>query len=242
MLEIRLQQISDNIQRDLELLKDYEDALRLEEEPRRRAKYNKAIEELRTSVTRYQSEFDALGGSTMVVHSEQAIQVSQQLRQLNEALADVIDKQFVIHAELRSVHRAILGEFNHYERSIAAPIVAQLSEQQLVQTQAVMHQLSEQRIPEELMQETLSAVREILAEIRKRETESGKKVLPAELDALPTIIDDPKLEIRHRIKVTTPIIPFLIAHEAEISLNHATNLQFLWARFFRKVRGGYDDD
>lgn len=56
MSNIRLQQLNDNIQQDLELLKDYEDALRYEDDPRRRARYRREIEKLHESAARYKEE------------------------------------------------------------------------------------------------------------------------------------------------------------------------------------------
>src|SRR5690606_33899207 len=58
--ETRLQQLQDNIQQDLELLKDYEDALRYEDDPRRLARYRRAIAELKTSAANYKEEIAAL--------------------------------------------------------------------------------------------------------------------------------------------------------------------------------------
>lgn len=57
---IRLQQLHDNVQQDLELLKDYEDALRYEDDPRRRARYRREIEKLRESAARYKEETASL--------------------------------------------------------------------------------------------------------------------------------------------------------------------------------------
>ncbi|MFM6060146.1 MAG: hypothetical protein ACKPBT_18800, partial [Microcystis aeruginosa] len=56
----RLQDLADNIAKEQELLKDYEEALGLEDEPRRIKKYYREIERQRESVTRYQQEFAEL--------------------------------------------------------------------------------------------------------------------------------------------------------------------------------------
>lgn len=57
---LRLQHLEDNIKQDLALLKEYEDTLRYEDDPRRKAKYSREIEQLRESATRYQKEYSEL--------------------------------------------------------------------------------------------------------------------------------------------------------------------------------------
>jgi predicted DNA-binding protein YlxM (UPF0122 family) len=51
--DLRLQHLEDNIKQDQDLLKDYEDSLRYEDEPRRKAKYRREIDQLRESANRY---------------------------------------------------------------------------------------------------------------------------------------------------------------------------------------------
>ena len=56
----RLKDLEDNIRKDQKLLKNYEDELRYESDPSRRANYSRQIERLRESLTRNQQEYDKL--------------------------------------------------------------------------------------------------------------------------------------------------------------------------------------
>ncbi|MDJ0800606.1 MAG: GUN4 domain-containing protein [Calothrix sp. MO_167.B12] len=56
----RLQDLQDNIAKDEKLLKDFEDALRYEKDPRVIAGYRREIERQRESITRYESEMREL--------------------------------------------------------------------------------------------------------------------------------------------------------------------------------------
>ena len=56
----RLKDLEDNIRKDQELLKNYEDELRYESDPGRLANYSRQIERLRESLTRNQQEYDEL--------------------------------------------------------------------------------------------------------------------------------------------------------------------------------------
>jgi tetratricopeptide (TPR) repeat protein len=56
----RLRDLEDNIRQDLKLLKEYEDELRYETDPRRLARYRREIERQRESLAHYQQEYDEL--------------------------------------------------------------------------------------------------------------------------------------------------------------------------------------
>ncbi len=58
--EKRLKVLEDHINNDLDLLKEYEDVLRDETHPRRKAKYRREIERQRVSLAQYQQEYDQL--------------------------------------------------------------------------------------------------------------------------------------------------------------------------------------
>jgi predicted DNA-binding protein YlxM (UPF0122 family) len=68
--DLRLQQLADNIRKDTDLLKEYEDILRFEDDPIRIAKYNHMIERLRNSVKNYTKEYDDLQKQAMGTSSE----------------------------------------------------------------------------------------------------------------------------------------------------------------------------
>ena len=56
----RLEDVEDNIGKDLKLLKDYEDELRYETDPRKMTKYEREIERQRKSLAQYWNEYEGL--------------------------------------------------------------------------------------------------------------------------------------------------------------------------------------
>ncbi len=58
--QARLQQLTDNIEQDLSLLKEYEDQLRLSGDPKERARSRREIERLKASLAEQQQEYDEL--------------------------------------------------------------------------------------------------------------------------------------------------------------------------------------
>lgn len=82
----RLGDLVDNIAKALDLLKEYEDALLFEDDPRRRARYTREIERLRVSVARYRSEYDELKASAVGELLPALHDLDAQLRQANSRL------------------------------------------------------------------------------------------------------------------------------------------------------------
>ena len=89
-IELRLRHLEDNIKQDWELLREYEEALRYEDEPRRKAKYNREINNLRESANRYEKEYDELKTQIHGESSPQMQNVAIQLQQINTSLADFV--------------------------------------------------------------------------------------------------------------------------------------------------------
>lgn len=56
----RLQDLADNIQQSETLLKSFEDALRLEDDPRRKMRYDQEVQQIKTSITQYRQEYRQL--------------------------------------------------------------------------------------------------------------------------------------------------------------------------------------
>jgi hypothetical protein len=88
----RLCDLADNIAQDLELLKEYEDTLRYEDEPRRKVKYRREIERLRRSATRHQGEFDELQAQVAGISPAVMQDVAVQLQQMNTELDKLLSR------------------------------------------------------------------------------------------------------------------------------------------------------
>ena len=70
----RSQNLADNLAEDLELLKEFEDELRYETNPRRRGKYRKEIERQQQAIATYKQEYadlqNLLKGSSSFAQSD----------------------------------------------------------------------------------------------------------------------------------------------------------------------------
>lgn len=234
---IRIQHLLDNIQKDLDLLKEYEDALRLEDEPRRRAKYCREIEQLRESAAGYKREYDELQIQVVDKLSVPLQNVGAQLNQMETKLDTLLEGQKTIQDNLVDLRKTILARFDSNEKTIIATIVDHLDEEQLVNTQAVLERLATRQFAENEQQDTLVAVRDSLNEIRQNEKFLLDSSLTSELENISAIVDAPKLDVSNKLKVTVPIIPFILSYEGEIGLKSGMNLESAWKNLLKKVRG-----
>lgn len=229
---IRLRPLSDNIRQDLALLKDYEDALRYEDEPRRRAKYRQEIEQLRESATHYQREYSELRAWVTGEPSADMQNIATQLRQMGVKLDTLLAGQTAIHDDLGHLRQTVLDRYDTGEQTIIATITERLDQTQLTTVQAVLDALEEDRLPETEMLQVLNAVQQILVELEQRNI-----ALPAQ-QPVAEAIATPTLDVKHKLKITLPIVPLLLGYEGEVQLGSGMNLETVWERLVRWVRGG----
>ena len=233
---LRIQHLADNIQKDLDLLKEYEDTLRLEDDPRRRAKYRREIEQLRESAASYKTEYDELriqitGKPTVAMQNVEA-----QLHQMDTKLSTLLVGQKTIQDTLVNLRRTVLARFDANEQTIITTIVDRLDQEQLVNTQAVLDSIATRQFAENELHETLVAVRDTLNEIRQKETFLSDSHLTSEIGDLSDVVDAPELNVSHKLKITIPIIPFILSYEGEMALKSGINLESAWHRLLSKVR------
>jgi hypothetical protein len=107
----RVRDLADNIKKDLDLLKKFEDALRLEDDPRRRTRYSTDIEQLRESAASYQREYAELQSPRVEVPSAAMLNVAAHLQQLDTKLNRLADEHTlpVSLAKLPSTNPELFG-------------------------------------------------------------------------------------------------------------------------------------
>ncbi len=92
----RLRNLADNTAQDLALLKEYEDALRYEDDLRRRARYRRETEQLRESLARYQKEYDELRAQVIGEPPAEMQDVVTRLQQMDTKLDTLLTGQRTI--------------------------------------------------------------------------------------------------------------------------------------------------
>ncbi len=237
LTELRLQDLADNIRQDLNLLKEYEDELRYETDPRRLVGYRREIERQRESLTRYLQEYDELQKQVTGEPSAEMVDTADLLRQMDAKLDDLLEGQENMQQDLNYLRKTLLARFDTSEQAIISAIVQRLDQNQLATVQSILDEIEAHSVPENELQETLSAIQQALLEIRQTEMGLYDSQLVSEAKNLSDVVDDPKLDVNHKLKVSVPIIPLILSYETEVELKSGLNLKAAWQRLKARVRG-----
>ena len=232
ILTRRLKDLEDNIKQDSALLKNYEDELRYEDDPRRKGKYNRAIEQLRESANRYQQEYDRLhqqitGESTVQMHS-----VAIQLEEVNNRLDRLSAGQKAIYGNINHLRQGLLAHYEAGEKNIISAITYQLNESQINTISALLDAIEANKVSDAEMQNILPSIQEGLSILQQRGI-----TLTGSQEEIVQVINAPQMDFKHRLKVAVPIIPFILDYEGELELGTGINLKEALKQFRARLIG-----
>ncbi|MHC0064706.1 hypothetical protein ACWATR_17700 [Nostoc sp. UIC 10890] len=230
--DLRLQHLEDNIKQDQDLLKDYEDSLRYEDDPRRKAKYTREIDKLRESANRYQKEYDELRMQITGESNVQMQNVAIELQQMNTRLDRLYAGQKVIFENINHLRKGLLARYNAGEQNIIVAITEQLNQAQMVMISTVLDAIETDQVTEQEMQLILQGIQQNITKLQQNGT-----ALPPSQAALAEVINAPELDFKHRLKVGIPLIPFILDYEGELELGTGINLKGAWQALVLRFRG-----
>lgn len=225
----RLSDLADHVAQDLALLKEYEDALRYEDDPRRRARYRREIEQLRESAARYQREYDELRGWVAGEPPAAMSGVADLLQQMNAKLDAFQTSLGAIQEGLADLRQAVLARFDASEQKIISTVVRQLDQSQLIIVEAVLDALEADRLPEAEARQVSDATGQAIGELQQKGLLRDQQVAE--------IITRPALDMKHKLKIMVPIIPMILSYEGEVELKSGLDLETVWQRLIYKIRG-----
>jgi replicative DNA helicase len=220
----RLRDLETHISKDQELLKDFEEALRYEKDPRLKAGYRLEIERQWESLTRYKQEYAELEQEISNTPNAQMQKVESQLQQMDVKLNVLMSGQVAIYENQNQIRQALLNRYDAIERAIISAITQQLDQTQLVLIQKLIEALEANLISEQQMQQMLTALDERIPALH-----------PSNL-ALAEIIKDPEIDAKHKLKITLPIVPMLVEYEGELEFGSGFNIKSAWEQLIYKLR------
>jgi uncharacterized phage infection (PIP) family protein YhgE len=229
----RLKDLEDNIKKDFALLKDYEDALRDEDDPRRKGKYNRGIEQLRESANRYQQEYDQLHQQITGEPTVQMESVAIQLQQMNSQLYQLSAGQKAIYENINHLRQGLLAHYDAGEKNIISAITDRLNESQITTISALLDAIEANKVSDAEMQKILPSIQEGLSILQQRGV-----TLPGSQGEIVEVINAPQMDFKHRLKVAMPIIPFILDYEGELELGTGINLKEALKQFMARLIGG----
>ncbi|AFY35565.1 hypothetical protein [Calothrix sp. PCC 7507] len=224
-LNQRLQDLADNVNKDIKLLKEFEDVLRYETNPRVKAGYRQDIEQLRESATGYQQEYDELQKQIAAGEPLAKMQtLESQLHQMDSKLNLLLSGQNAISQNINQMQQSLLNRYDAAEKVMIVSIVEQLTQSQLAVTQTLLDALEANQLSEPEIYQMLAVLEERIPS------------LPPSQAAIAEIIKAPELDAKHKLKVTLPIVPFLIDYEGELELGSGLNIKSAWENLVSKLR------
>jgi len=218
-LNLRLQHLEKNIAQVLQLLNEYEEELLDEDDPGKKRKYRRRVESLKQQKASYEEEFAKLQVQLIDEHPLQAQNIFVQLRKIDDKIELLLDSQAILS-------RALLLHFNLEEQALLLPFTQHLDEPELVKMQAFLDAVDAEEVSEEEVQLMLTETRQLLKALKERNL-----ALPAGNEAVVEMINAPTIDAKHALKVSIPIIPFILAYEGELGLGTGINLKETWERW-----------
>ncbi|MBE9034769.1 hypothetical protein [aff. Roholtiella sp. LEGE 12411] len=221
----RFQDLANNIEQDFKLLKEFEDALRYETNPRVKAAYRHDIKQLRESAILYQQEYDELQEIITTDESVTNIQSLEiQLHQIDTKLDILLNGQDDVSENLYQMRQTLLNHYDDAEIAMIASIAEQLSQTQLTITQTFVDALEGNQLSEVQIQEMLAVL------------EKQIPSLPPSQAVVAEIIKATELDAKHKLKITLPIVPFIIDYEGELEIGSGFNVKLAWEHLVSKLR------
>jgi hypothetical protein len=216
----RLTDLLDNITQDQKLLKEFEEALTVEDNPRTLKKYKKEIKRQQESIDNYKQEYTELEQQLTGISTPQILVVGNQLQIIENQLQQIDAKLNIVLINQDS----LLLRYQVSEQAILRVFIEQLNQTQLAFTENMLNAVAANQVSESEMLQMLAVL------------ESRIPSLPSSSQAeIAEIIKSPELDARHKITVTLPIVPFLINYEGELELGTGFNIKSAWEFIIKKL-------
>jgi hypothetical protein len=204
-LNLRLQGLRENIEKAVFLVSEYETELTVEDDPQRKARCELRKDQLKKTINSYQKEFDELQIKITNSRPNESTNIDADLQEIG--------------VKIDALGNLILRSHNS--------LIQQLNKNQLSTVEAINDALENSRIPDSELNDFIHATQDLIIF-------SSKEEILAEKEDVLAVINDPTIDIKHKVKISIPIVPFLIDYESEVEFGNGLNLKNLWNRWKNK--------
>jgi len=225
IMQMRLKQLEGNANRVLSLLNDYEVELLDESDPGIKNKYRRRIEDLRQQHDNYEKELMTIQAQLTNKQPEEQISIIEsQLQQIDKKLNWLAGGQVALY-------QAVLAHFTTEEMAIIEPIARHLKEAQVVEVESVLAAIESNQVSEEEIKLVVAQLKQAMASMREKDF-----ALPSGNEAVIEALNYPTLDTKHALKVSIPIIPFILSYEGELGLGAGVKIREAWECWKTKLR------
>jgi hypothetical protein len=150
---------------------------------------------------------------------------------------DVMKKLDEIHSDVKSFRQPILDRFDVSEQKILSSVFERLDRDKLEIVEALLDVVERDAVPQDLIAETLRATKDLVSEIRAKQPKiQDPEAAAKSLNSWEEAINSPELAIDNMIKVTIPIIPFLLTYEGSYKFQNGMRLDSAWNKLKSCIR------
>ena len=149
--------------------------------------------------------------------------------ELRGLLAQVQAQVQQVDVTLRAGFTAVLTRFDLSEQRIVGPILARLDAQHAAEVAALLDALDAAAWTRDELAAWLAPVSAALLEVRSR------AALPIEVNQAADLVEAPGLDVKHKLKLSIPLIPFLLDYEGELEFDIRANLETAWQALKRLI-------
>ena len=238
----RLRAIERQIQQRLELLREYEDLLAVEDDPRRKRRYRQEIEREKAALEDFRQQAAALGISPDQAGSAPVEAVQDGLAAMSHKLDDLGRKlddhsqqvetgQQALHTDLARQQQAILAHVDQSFQSVVAAIVQRLDANQAELVELLLDAADRQQLSQWEADELTRLVQQSLLELRRlHQNRPDAGQWQRLLDLL-----EQDVGWEQKLRLTLPLVPGLLEYESEIQVDVMGVLNESWRRLLRKI-------
>jgi len=181
---------------------------------------------------------DGVARIVSALRARQSVSPATEAAELRFVLDDMLRQINVRFDRLDAGQTRILTRFDQQEQRIVQPILARLDEQQVALTAAVLDALEAHTFPADELGRHLATIQMALAEICIRAAQIGDRQLAESSRQVTELASAPGLDIKHKLKVTIPIVPVLLSYEGAFELGSRLNLEETWRAIRGWITGG----
>ena len=171
---------------------------------------------------------DGVARIVAALRARQSVLSTTEAAELRSVLDDMLRQINVRFDRLDAGQARILARFDQQEQRILGPILARLDSQQADQTAVLLDALEARTFPAEDLGRHLTTIQMALAELNIRAAQIGDRQLAESARQVTLLASAPGLDIKHKLKITIPIVPLLLSYEGAFELGSRLNLEEAW--------------
>lgn len=233
-INTRLLDLDRNVDLALGLVRDLEEELFFETDPIKRAKYERDKKRVVESLEGHRKEIQTLERLAVVDRSPGS-EIVFQIKSINQKLDSLQTDHEELSHEVAFLKVQVLQKLGTSYRELLEPVVRSLGTTNLRATQMAIERVDSSELDVREVEQILEEVKTAAHGLVKTDL-IEESSLRANISKFVEAIEDPKLELKHKLKMSIPIIPFLLSYEAEASWNNALNLEKA-TKWFRAKAG-----